>query len=155
MMPVINESLFSTLFYNITTDWYEGYIANNVCFEKIKEAMGEKNFRQEIHEYYQKRLSDDSTFHIIESTVPESTSKEEQVDQFRTKNGKNIFPSYIVYICNIMFAVLAGLYTIWNDRRLKRYLKGMIGKITLYTISMPIAIAFLADFCTIVLIKFI
>ena len=74
MTRVVNEVLFERIFYAISAEWFEGYIAGNEMFADVREEAGEDALREEAGRQLANRLSDDSTFRFEHVTVLDAAS---------------------------------------------------------------------------------
>ena len=62
MTRVVNEVLFERIFYAISAEWFEGYIAEHEMFADVLQEVGEEALREEAGRQLVRKLSDDSTF---------------------------------------------------------------------------------------------
>lgn len=62
MTRVVNEVLFERIFYDISAEWFAGYIAGHEMFAEVLQEVGEEALRAEAGKQLARKLSDNSTF---------------------------------------------------------------------------------------------
>ncbi|HKM33395.1 MAG TPA: ABC transporter permease [Lachnospiraceae bacterium] len=136
MTNVINEVIFERVFYDITSSWYEGYIANNSCFQMVRDEIGENKLRERAMEALTEKLSDGSTFSVTCYMMEGNT--------YATQNDSRVvtYPVWIIMISNILFCGLIGVKENYADRHIGRFPNRPVFLMALYTIMQPVCIAF-------------
>lgn len=145
MTMMVNEVLFERLFYDMTSKWYAGYIANSIFFETIKNDIGEDQLRNRAKEALSEKLTDDSTFRVLVN-VPDGNHS-------ATQNKKKVvtYPVWLIMICNILFCGIIGVKEYYTDRRLGRFPNRPACIMCFYTIMLPVCIALIVNFIIMVL----
>lgn len=69
MTRVVNEVLFERIFYDISAEWFAGYIAGHEMFAETLQEVGEEALRAEAGRQLARKLSDNSTFYFEKLTL--------------------------------------------------------------------------------------
>lgn len=111
---VINEIVFERLFYEIMTDWFEGYIAEHDAFAQAVAEIGEKALRRWAGEILQVRLTDGSTFsYERQYVVTEGAAAEGE--------GRSVYPTHMVAWLCVILCTLIGVWEALADRRRNKF----------------------------------
>lgn len=142
---LINEVLFERIFYNITSEWYEGYIANSKYFETIKAEIGVDQLKTKAKEALWEKQNDGSTFSVMVKAP----------DGYVTQEERNVasYPLWLVLICNLFFSALIGVRENYVDRHMGRFPQRPPFFMACCTIILPISIALAVNVVMIVLLK--
>lgn len=135
MTMMVNEVLFERLFYDISSAWFEGYIANHDLFEMTKINIGEEQLRISTKKALSDKLSDGSTFSI--NVI--ATGGSAQAAQ--SENHVITYPVWWIMGCNILFCAILGVKESYADRRKGRFPKRNAFVMSCYTIVLPIGFA--------------
>ena len=111
---VVNEIIFERIFYEIMTDWYEGYIAGHEAFAHVAEENGKRWLRKEAAEFLQVSLTDGSTFGYERQYVATDTDA-------ATGEGRSVYPTHIVAWLCVILCTLIGIWEALADRRKNKF----------------------------------
>lgn len=137
---VINEVLFEKIFYEVSTDWYEGYIAANTAFLNTVEERGEEAVRKAASEAFLEKLSDGSTFTLERSRLQAAETKEQQ--------GSVSYPvSGGVGLC-ILLCMLTGVSEAMTDRIKGSFFRYPAAAVSTVTIALPTGFGYLTGILT-------
>ncbi|MDE5802111.1 MAG: ABC transporter permease [Lachnospiraceae bacterium] len=116
MTRVVNEVLFERIFYAISTEWFEGYIAEHEMFAGVLQEVGEETLREEAGRQFVRKLSDDSTFSFeklsISGTVEPAGGRAEAHTAYPTKAAAG---------AGIVLCGIVGVLEALQDIRKRRF----------------------------------
>lgn len=116
MTPVVNEILFETIFTEIATDWYAGYIAEHPAFQNTVERLGEEAAREAAKAAFLEKLTDGSTFTLVSSRQEPLSDKEESGEDYG-KAQRSTYPVKAGMGVCVLLCALTGVGETLQDRR--------------------------------------
>lgn len=137
---VVNEVLFEKVFYEISTDWYEGYIAESEAFQNTVEEQGEKAVREAAAEAFLEKLSDGSTFALERSRLQAAEAGGEQ--------GSVSYPVWGGAAFCILLCMLTGVWEALTDRKKGRFFRYPAAMTAIVTICLPTVLGCLTGMLT-------
>lgn len=136
----VNEVLFEKVFYEITTDWYEEYIAENAVFMNTVEELGEEAVREAAAEAFLEKLSDGSTFTLERSRL--------QAPKTEGQQGSVSYPVLGGVSLCILLCMLTGVWDALTDRKKGRFFRYPAAAVFVATIALPTGFGCLAGVLT-------
>lgn len=109
MTRVVNEVLFERIFYAISTEWFEGYIAEHEMFADVLQEVGEEALREEAGRQFVRKLSDDSTFSF------------EKLSISGTAEAHTAYPTKAAAGAGIVLCGIVGVLEALQDIRKRRF----------------------------------
>lgn len=162
MTRVVNEVLFERIFYAISAEWFEGYIAGNEMFADALREAGEDALREEAGRQLAYRLSDDSTFRFeyitVSGTAPLTdgaaggSTKGEQAGaagsstKVGQKEARTAYPAEAAAGAGIVLCGIAGVLEALQDSRKKRFRGRTAFFAGVFTVLQPVLCGTLAAF---------
>lgn len=137
---VVNEVLFEKVFYEISTDWYERYIAESGAFENTVAERGEKAVREAAADAFLKKLSDGSTFTLERSRLQAAETGEGQ--------GTVSYPVFGGIIFCTLLCMLTGVWDALKDRKRGSFFQYSAGAVAIVTIGLPTVLGCLTGMLT-------
>lgn len=137
---VVNEILFEKVFYEVSTDWYEGYIAGSEAFQNTVEEQGEKAVRKAAEEAFLEKLSDGSTFTLERSRLQAAEAGETQ--------GSVSYPVWGGAGFCILLCMLTGVWEALTDRKKGRFSRYPAVVVSIVTIGLPTVLGCLTGMLT-------
>lgn len=136
---VVNEVLFERLFYEISSDWFAGYIAGAESFAAVKEELGEEGLRQAAVEALQEKCTDGSTF-TFQRQILNGASREgaETANAGQGAGGRVSYPVQGVAVVCILLCGLIGTWGALADKRAGRRFGGREREAALITVCQPV-----------------
>ena len=137
---VINEVLFEKIFYEVSTGWYEGYIASNTAFLNTVEEWGEEAVREAAKEAFLEKLSDGSTFTLERRRLQAAEANEQQ--------GSVSYPVSVgVGLC-ILLCMLTGLSDALTDSVRGSFFRYPAAAVSTVAIALPTGFGYLTGILT-------
>lgn len=140
MTWAVNEVLFEKVFYEISTDWYEGYIVESAVFSDVVEEQGEDAVRQAAAEAFLEKLSDGSTFTLERSRLQTAESGESR--------GSVSYPVLGGVTLCILLCMLTGVAEAMADRKRGSFFRYSEAAVSTITIALPTVFGCLAGILT-------
>lgn len=115
---IVNEIVFERIFYEIMTDWFEGYIAESDAFAQAVEEIGTERLAKTARETLQARLTDGSTFYYERQYV--KANKAEEKD---TGEGRSVYPVRVIsWLCVLLCTLIGCMETVadWRKHKFRR-----------------------------------
>ena len=109
MTRVVNEVLFERIFYAISAEWFEGYIAEHEMFADVLQEVGEETLREEAGRQFVRKLSDDSTFSF------------EKLSISGRAEAHTAYPTKAVAGAGIVLCGIVGVLEALQDIRKRRF----------------------------------
>ncbi len=128
---VVNEVLFERIFYAISTDWFEGYIAEHENFSAACRKMGREALQEEAKSALERKLEDGGTFTFMRGSVSASGTGEE------TK-GRVSYPVRAVAAACVILCALIGVMQALADKKAHRFPKRTELLPVLFTVCQPV-----------------
>lgn len=150
MTRVVNEVLFERIFYAISADWFEGYVAGNEMFAEALQEAGEAALRAEAGKQLARRLSDDSTFRFEQFTVSDREYLQEGAGAGSgQKEARTAYPAGAAACAGIVLCGIAGVLEALQDVKKKRFRGRTAFFAGLYTVLQPVLCGVGAAICII------
>lgn len=132
MTRVVNEVLFERIFYDISAEWFAGYIAGHEMFAEVLQEVGEEALRAEAGKQLVRKLSDDSTFCFEKLTLSGTGIREEaaggaggmenrQPKPAGSSAPHTAYPTEMAAGAGIVLCGIAGVLEALQDIRKKRF----------------------------------
>lgn len=132
MTRVVNEVLFERIFYDISAEWFAGYIAGHEMFAETLQEVGEEALRAEAGRQLARKLSDDSTFCFEKLTlsgtgIPEEAAggaggmESRQPEPAGSSVPHTAYPTKMAAGAGIVLCGIAGVLEALQDIRKKRF----------------------------------
>lgn len=132
MTRVVNEVLFERIFYDISAEWFAGYIAGHEMFAEVLQEVGEEALRAEAGKQLVRKLSDDSTFCFEKLTLSGTGIREEaaggaggmenrQPKPAGSSTPHTAYPTEMAAGAGIVLCGIAGVLEALQDIRKKRF----------------------------------
>lgn len=132
MTRVYNEVLFERIFYDISAEWFAGYIAGHEMFAEVLQEVGEEALRAEAGKQLVRKLSDDSTFCFEKLTLSGTGIREEaaggaggmenrQPEPAGSSAPHTAYPAEMAAGAGIVLCGIAGVLEALQDIRKKRF----------------------------------
>lgn len=118
MTRVVNEVLFERIFYVISAEWFEGYIAGHEMFAAVLRETGEEALREEAGRQLARKLSDDSTFCFEKLTFSGTGVRDE--DKI-TPKAHTAYPAKAAAGTGVVLCGLIGVLEALQDMRKQRF----------------------------------
>lgn len=130
---VINEVVFERIFYAVSYDWFEGYIAENENFYQVRIEMGSEDLKKAAAEALEAKLTDGSTFSFERQTV-----KATENENTRGVRGEALYPVRWIVGAGIFLCGIMGITEALWDKRVGRFYKKHNNTAIAFTVSLPV-----------------
>lgn len=130
---VINEVVFERIFYSVSSDWFEGYIAENEIFYQVREQIGTEELKKEAAEVLQEKLTDGSTFSFERQTV-----KAAEDGTKRGVQGEALYPIRWIAGAGILLCGIMGITEALWDKKVGRFFKNQNKLAEVFTVILPV-----------------
>lgn len=134
---VVNEVLFERIFYAISSDWFEGYIAEHENFSGVLWEMGEKALKEEAKNVLEQKMKDGSTFTFKRQNVLASGAGEEVT-------GNASYPIKAIAAACVIFCALIGTMQAIVDKKRHRFPKRFVFLPVFFTVCQPVLLGMAA-----------
>ena len=131
MTRVVNEVLFERIFYAISAEWFEGYIAGNEIFADVRQEAGEEALREEAGRQLVRKLSDDSTFHFEKLTFS-------GIVEEKTLEAHTAYPAKATAGAGIVLCGIVGVLEALQDIRKRRFRGRTAFLAGIFTVLQPV-----------------
>lgn len=132
MTRVVNEVLFERIFYAISTEWFEGYIAEHEMFADVLQEVGEEALREEAGRQLVRKLSDDSTFSFEKLSISGTMEQDEGGAGGNAESGRpepaggraeahTAYPTKAAAGAGIVLCGIVGVLEALQDIRKRRF----------------------------------
>ena len=132
MTRVVNEVLFERIFYAISAEWFEGYIAEHEMFADVLQEVGEEALREEAGRQFVRKLSDDSTFSFEKLSISDTVEPDEGGAGGNAEGGKpemmgsraeahTAYPTKAAAGTGIVLCGIVGVLEALQDIRKRRF----------------------------------
>lgn len=132
MTRVVNEVLFERIFYAISAEWFEGYIAEHEMFADVLQEVGEEALREEAGRQLVRKLSDDSTFSFEKLSISDTVEPDEGGAGGNAENGQpepvggraeahTAYPTKAAAGAGIVLCGIVGMLEALQDIRKRRF----------------------------------
>ena len=144
MTRVVNEVLFERIFYVISAEWFEGYIAENAMFADARLEVGEDALRGEARRQLAYRLSDDSTFRFEHITVLGAAPLTDSAGTEGRQKSRTAYPAEAAAGAGIVLCGIAGVLEALQDIKKKRFRGRTALMAGVFTVLQPVLCGTLA-----------
>lgn len=140
MTWAVNEVLFEKVFYEVSTNWYEGYIAESDAFLNTVKELGEEAVREAAAEAFLEKLSDGSTFTLERSRLQTAEAGEGR--------GSVSYPILGGVSLCVLLCMLTGVAEAVTDRKRGSFFRYPAAAVSVVTIALPTVFGCLAGILT-------
>ncbi len=134
---VVNEVLFERIFYAISSNWFEGYIAEQEIFSEVCQEMGKEVLQEEAKSVLERKMGDGSTFAFQRLNVSASGTEEKTA-------GNASYPVKTMAAACVIFCALIGAMQAAADKKAHRFPKRPVLLTTFFTVCQPVLLGMAA-----------
>lgn len=149
MTRVVNEVLFERIFYDISAEWFAGYIAGHEMFAEALQEVGEEALRAETERQLARKLSDNSTFYFEKLTLSGTGGWNEaaggaggaenrQPEPAGSAVPHTAYPTKMAAGAGIVLCGIAGVLEALQDIRKKRFRGRTAFFASIFTVLQPV-----------------